>query len=538
MFQNRICNDETDTSCKHSANEVLDNDFAGSSDIKDKITDKCGPDSDCAILKERILTEIENVRTRVRSLFADSETATNSAKEIHDQAMSKFKSFSPGVWKNLVKPVNPLLKDTHEVRIENMLKTVPDEVKAILQNAISQAVAGTDLGTDRDEEALSQTATDVRVKSLQTFLRNGEGDKEEARNTAARLEKIEKHLDDVKEGLNSMGQVSGLSKTLTAVEGIGSAIYKFQYAKNADGTWNLKKIASGVLDIVNGMAEFLPRPVSTVSATVTKLFNLFTNGGSPTQTQILKDAFAKQTEMIKEEFKNQRKAFQTMLDASELQSIETKAMGVLEALSERDEFISAYDGLETCLSDTVAAEITERVSYFTDQAEVFTIRHVFEQKCLQLAKKSALTLEGFLSEDEIKQSRACTTLLYTDLTIEKKKRHILSRMIGLLSSSKNHYQVSDGYLRVQNNEGKTLSAWLENTFLDPPVQDVFCGMFFYDMCPWDHAYGDNDPRSMTLELMGMFSNRNKVANINCINKGTFNFRNLKHLKNEMLLHRR
>ena len=347
---------------------------------------------------------------------------------------------------------------------------------------------------------------------MNALLRDGEGDKEEIRITEARLNETLGVLNETMAALNFTSQLSGLSKALKAIHAIGSAIDKFNRAKNSDGSYNVNLLVSGVFDIVNEIAEYLPPPISTITGTMSKLFNLFTNGGTPSQDQILKDLFASQSKMIKEEFEKQREAFEAMLDASELQTIETKAMGVLDALESRDDFISAYDGLETCLSDDVAAEITERVNYFTDQFEIYTISHVFDKKCLNLAKKSEL------SKDEPKQFRACATLLYTYLTIEKKKRHILSRMIALLSNSKSHYQVSDGYLEVLYKDRIKMSAWLNDTFLIESSQDVFCGMFFNDMAQWNYELEDSKPRSMTLQLMTLFSMDDNISQINCFDK--------------------
>ena len=200
----------------------------------------------------------------------------------------------------------------------------------------------------------------------------------------------------------------------------------------------------------------------------------------------MNDAFAKQAEMIKEQFQALRKDMRLILDEVQLQNMETKALGLLDALSSKQEFISAYDGLETCLSDEVAAEITERVGYFTEQAEVFNIRHVFDEKCPKLAENATAKM----TDEEQVQLKLCATLMYTEMVIEHKKRYILGRMMALLSNSKKHYQVTDGYFKVDLNERRSLKEWLESSTLykDPfdskSLPKVYCGLFFHNMKSW------------------------------------------------------
>ena len=257
-------------------------------------------------------------------------------------------------------------------------------------------------------------------------------------------------------------------------------------------------------------------------STVT-IIGIFTNGGGSekTPTELMNEAFAKQAKMLKEQFKELRKNLELKLDEVQLQNMETKALSLLDALSSKQEFISAYDGLETCLSDEVAAEITERVGYFTEQVEVFNVRHVFDEKCPKLAE----TAKANMNNEEQVQLKLCATLLYTEMVIELKKRYILGRMMVLLSKSKKHYQVTDGYLKVDLNERRTLKAWLESSvlFKDPmdskSVPKVYCGLFYHNMKSWDFDLTDEGPRRYTLELLHMFADMDKDIRINCFDDG-------------------
>ena len=77
------------------------------------------------------------------------------------------------------------------------------------------------------------------------------------------------------------------------------ALYKFKFAftyNATDGSYtvNYARIGLGVLDILDGVASIVGPPFSTISGPVVAVFNLFTNGGFPTDQQAMKTLFDEQ----------------------------------------------------------------------------------------------------------------------------------------------------------------------------------------------------------------------------------------------------
>ena len=122
-------------------------------------------------------------------------------------------------------------------------------------------------------------------------------------------------------------------------------------------------------------------------------------------------------EFIEEQFNQQKKVMETLFTRTELETIKENALGIMDALEARHEFILAYEDVGGCLTDEAISEITLRVRYFMDQAGALAVKQAFNNKC-----------EGELSSIEESQSqKTCTFLLYTYLTIEEMTSLSLNR---------------------------------------------------------------------------------------------------------------
>ena len=156
---------------------------------------------------------------------------------------------------------------------------------------------------------------------------------------------------------------------------------------------------------------------------------------------------------------------------TELETIKENALGMLDALDSRHEFISAYEDVGGCLSDEVVSEITTRVRYFMDQAGAYAVKHAFNNKCEEELGKF----------DERQSQTTCTFLLYTYLTIEEKRHEILTIMISLLANSEVYEELNQGYLKVLSHQKRTLGAWLKKTFEN---KETYCGLFKHHTDAW------------------------------------------------------
>ena len=87
--------------------------------------------------------------------------------------------------------------------------------------------------------------------------------------------------------MKSMSKTEKVSKSASAAGALLGAIGKFG-AKNDDGSPDALKILSGVADISNAIASFLPPPASVITGTVSSLLNIFGAGG-PSTEEVVKE---------------------------------------------------------------------------------------------------------------------------------------------------------------------------------------------------------------------------------------------------------
>ena len=202
------------------------------------------------------------------------------------------------------------------------------------------------------------------------------------------------------------------------------------------------------------------------SGVITSVFNLFTDGGGPSTEEVIKDEFRKQKKFIEEQFSKQETVMKTLLTQTELESVKAKALGVMDALLSRFEFISAYEGLGECLKDDAIAQITARVEFFMDQSDAYSVKHTFDAICPKV----------LADERGLDSQKLCGFLLYTFLIIEEKRREMLTIMISMLSTTEEFSELNYGYLEVQSHQEKELKKWVDDTL---NVENTYCGLFVY-----------------------------------------------------------
>ena len=96
-----------------------------------------------------------------------------------------------------------------------------------------------------------------------------------------------------------MSNVEKLAKGLDALNKVLGAAPKLCSGDN----W---KILSGVVDIADAIAQFLPPPASIVTGSISSLLGIFTGeGAQPSTEQIIQEGFEKQKTFIAEKFNEQ-----------------------------------------------------------------------------------------------------------------------------------------------------------------------------------------------------------------------------------------
>ena len=199
---------------------------------------------------------------------------------------------------------------------------------------------------------------------------------------------------------------------------------------------------------------------------------MFTDGGGPSTKEIIEQEFLKQKKFIEDQFSQQNEFISKLITETQLEIMGNKAIGVLNALESRYDFISAYEGLGSCLSDEDVAEITQRVEYFLNQQAAFEVKHFFDAKCPKL----------WATAQALESQKGCYFLLYTYLIIEEKRHQILTLMISLLANSEDHKILNYGYNEVLVHQRKSFEQWLSKWFQNRPY---FCAIFHHHKDAWD-----------------------------------------------------
>ena len=198
---------------------------------------------------------------------------------------------------------------------------------------------------------------------------------------------------------------------------------------------------------------------------------MFFGGGGPSTEEVMKDEFKKQKKFIEEQFKKQKKLMETLFTKTQVENVKSRALGVLEAMESRYEFISPYEDVTSCLDEEVINQITLRVEYFMDESDAASVKHAFNDICPEVIKKVE-------AEDS---QLVCGFLLHTYMMIEIKRHEILTALLGLLANSEKYEALSIGYLNVQEHQKQTLSDWLSNEL----GVRTFCGLFLYHKAMWN-----------------------------------------------------
>ena len=206
---------------------------------------------------------------------------------------------------------------------------------------------------------------------------------------------------------------------------------------------------------------------------------MFFGGGGPSTEDVMQEEFKKQKEFIEKQFKDQQIFMKKLMTDAQLEAVQSRAFGVLDALESRYEFITAYEGMTTCLSEDVINQVTLRVEYFMDESHAESIKHAFDNLCPEVLE----------SGEKADSQTICGLLTYTYLIIETKRHEILTVMLSLLADSEKYEELTMGYLKVKTFQKKRLTKWLGNRFgsEDPKT---YCGLFVYHRAIWQQKQLD------------------------------------------------
>ena len=325
-------------------------------------------------------------------------------------------------------------------------------------------------------------------------------------------------------GITSMSKTEGVAKSAAAAGHVLSAIAKFK-AKKDDGSPDTLEIVSGIADIANGIAEFLPPPASVVTETVSSILNIF-GAGSPSTEEIIKEEFQKMKQFTAELFNKQNKflhsKFEEQSDLIREQTgkiisemsweMDQHTENILAQINQQtgeiesffDDLINFYKNgkmkevldsskelhtklnedldfleplkLEKITKDT-AEHLDNRIQRISEDTIKFErIKNDFENICLntKLMQLPIYTMN---------ENRMCTNILYNFLAINMKRETIFSDLITKLYQSIEKRQVISGYLNIASERKKRIKMWLQSKITSN--LPLVCPLFVTDIGNWD-----------------------------------------------------
>ena len=246
-------------SCKHSAQEVLD--FSKRSELEAKINQQC--QDECQRAKKELETTIDDVIQKADAIFSQEEEIVSEEIDRFDQMAGAFDSISEievddgGDMDDI-----ELTNDLNENFQKQLLNSnIDDDDKEDLKKAADQA--------SKSKPKTFKNAIKAQIFALRAKTISKD------RSISSRKNAFKAKIGKVKDGLKSVGSMDNVAKATVALAGGARGLSKFMAARNPDGSIDPKQVVGGVIDVVDGIAAFLPAPASVITGTCPSHFEIY-----------------------------------------------------------------------------------------------------------------------------------------------------------------------------------------------------------------------------------------------------------------------
>jgi len=286
--------------------------------------------------------------------------------------------------------------------------------------------------------------------------------------------KVTSELITIKNGIKSMSKTEVVSKTSEALVKVLGSVKKFESGKPID-------VMSGVADIANAVANFLPPPASIVTGAMSTIFGIYATG-SPSTEDVVKEEFKKmknfteeqfqkQNRFITEKFEKQFENVKEFLNDGEFDDALIAAQAQQKAMDEKLTYLNADHDYH---NDEVTKIITQDIQVLKDTTLIEKIRGKLEKLCFDT---------DFMKVNHtFLQNQLCTDLLYTYLQIEQHREIILTSLINKIYQSKNLRGVAVNYLAVDKKRKEETRLWLKKKIIDSI--ELACPLFVTSKQYW------------------------------------------------------
>lgn len=277
-----------------------------------------------------------------------------------------------------------------------------------------------------------------------------------------------------------MSNVEKLTKGLNALNTVLTAVPKL----TSHNGW---QIASGIVDIADAVAQFLPPPASMVTGTISGLLGIFTGeGAKPTTEQIIQEGFEKQKAFIADKFSQQAEFIQEEIKELEkymsMESVDDTrrtSLGLLDEITDKFTFTSVLKE-ESINHQEFVNLVLQIIGIFEDSSAISKVRSTFTSKCDRPFKEE-------YGEKGLPLKKTCVLILYSYITTEKYRDIIMGKIIDLVKKSEMRQndiekkselaQLIGALTSVQGRRKSNLVNWLKTVPLADDKRYIPCQMF-------------------------------------------------------------
>ena len=460
----------------------IDNIEVVNDEVIQKINSTC--DEDCQRLKKRAIAKMEEVADMADKAFLAKEIYLKKELSIikkSEKATKEIASFVKGLHEATVDPIK--VKSQLQTKIQNAYDNnyLSEKQYKQMKKAVGDATSFDPLWTTSFRDITANTNRELRIRKNDYISKSNI--------ITGTRKKLKRKMKGIVNGIKSSSKSVNIEKSFHAGAHVGSAIGKFVAASDSSMSDLEKglKITSGVLDVTNAIATFLPPPASLVTSTFSGIFNMFGLGGDPSNQEVIdeiKKGFEEQKKFISQEFEKQNQfimgefdkqnqfifgQFQNQQDfisgqfrnqiLQEFKEINADVAGLLDEISEKMYFLQSFGGVVN--GDAVADSIRDEINVLGKTHEVSKLQNFIRQRCLpELNSCSTHDLKG-----------SCLFLISTLTTIEKYRDVTLLNLINLLEPTTLR-QLNKGYLKVHEQRKHQIKSWLNDNILGSNVRCI------------------------------------------------------------------
>ena len=297
-----------------------------------------------------------------------------------------------------------------------------------------------------------------------------------------------------------MSKTEAFGKTTNALGSIVGAVGKFQATK-PDGSVDVIQVLSGVADITNTIASFLPPPASIITGTFSSILNIFGAGG-PSTEDVVKEEFAKQKQFINEKFEEQKKFIEgefeelkkfiedemedqrvllsdvkKFLENTEYQEALFLAKSVQDLIKEKHAVLSGWKDI-TMINDWNTQNLIIAMNALDNTKDISIIRQKLESLCFD---------SGIMKVNQtFTKNHACTNLLSIFLDINQNRDLILMGLVNVVNRSPSQKRTSQDFIRLAKTRNEEMKKWIKDKILNPDRDYLACNLFVTNKDFWDN----------------------------------------------------